>query len=215
MKTIEQAELELTAKLQSLLSNTGLPLEGYRASVRLHGKQRDKKRSATVESFRAKTDSIVISFEAATTAGNPDNSDSGLQTAPRISASAHKAKQDSETEIDDLIGSLARVEARPGYTFVALKWFRDVALPGEGSAWTQSEAKRRQVLSEAIEAKIILTSKVPNPRNPQFPVTGIRLNRLLPRVKRALGLSGDDDLDFRPIEIKGEPLSATILRERR
>ena len=49
----------------------------------------------------------------------------------------------------------------------------------------------------------------------KFPVTTIRLNRLLPEVKAALGKGDNADLEFRPIEIHGEPLSTTILRERR
>jgi len=56
---------------------------------------------------------------------------------------------------------------------------------------------------------------VPNPKSPQFPVTTVRLNRLMPEVKVVLGQNGSSDLDFHPVEIAGEPLSATILRERR
>jgi hypothetical protein len=40
------------------------------------------------------------------------------------------------------------------------------------------------------------------------------LNRLLPEVQEVLG-TPKRSLDFHPIHIKGEPLSATILRERR
>jgi len=61
---------------------------------------------------------------------------------------------------------------------------------------------------------LILVGKVPNPKSPQFPVTSIRLNRLMPEVQEVLGLP-KKDLGFHPIHIKGEPLSATILRERR
>jgi len=68
-----------------------------------------------------------------------------------------------------------------------------------------------------INKRFVLVGKVPNPKSPQFPVTTIRIekNRLMPEVKAVLGQSDSPDLDFAPIEISGEPLSATILRERR
>lgn len=61
----------------------------------------------------------------------------------------------------------------------------------------------------------MLVGKVSNPRAPEFPVTTIRLNRLLPEVQQVIGDSGRTDSDFHPVEIPGEPLSTTILRERR
>lgn len=97
---------------------------------------------------------------------------------------------------------------------MSLKWFRDQALPGEGRPWTASEEARQSVLRTAIENRLILTSKVPNPKSPQFPVTAIRLNRLLPEVAAILGQAHLADSDFHPVEIKGEPLSVTIMRER-
>ncbi len=113
-----------------------------------------------------------------------------------------------------MIRSLDRAEKRPGYPFVSLKWFRDQALPAEGWDWTGSDETRQNVLRIAIEKRLILTSKVPNPKSPQFPVTAIRLNRLMPEVAGVLG-EKSEDWDFHPVEIRGEPLSATILRERR
>ena len=72
----------------------------------------------------------------------------------------------------------------------------------------------QNAIRSAIEKRLILVGKVPNPKSPQFPVTSIRLNRLMPDVQEVLG-HAKRDLDFHPIHIKGEPLSATILRERR
>jgi hypothetical protein len=115
----------------------------------------------------------------------------------------------------ELLRVLYRAESRPGWSFVPLRKFRDEILPQEHSASIRTEVEQRNVLRIAIEKKLILIGKVPNPKSPQFPVTTIRVNRLLSEVKAALGQSGDSDLDFRPVEIPGEPLSATILRERR
>ena len=39
--------------------------------------------------------------------------------------------------------------------------------------------------------------------------------RLMPEVETTLGGGDNSDLEFRPVEIHGEPLSTTILRERR
>jgi hypothetical protein len=65
------------------------------------------------------------------------------------------------------------------YDFVSLKWFRDVVLKAESFEWAQSDAARQAVLRESIEGRLVLTSNVQNPKSPQFPVTAIRLNRLL------------------------------------
>ena len=97
---------------------------------------------------------------------------------------------------------------------MALKWFRDVFLPCERLRWANSEA-RYDVLREAIAARLVLTSKVPNPKAPQFPVTAIRLNRLLPQVQATLSHTPSTENDFELVPIRGESLSATVLRERR
>jgi hypothetical protein len=117
--------------------------------------------------------------------------------------------------LSDLIKCLDHAESRPGYTFVALKWFRDVALPASAPSWAQSDVVRSNVLREGIERRIVLTGRIPNPKSPQFPVTTIKLNRLLPVVRTALGAGGSIEEDFEPIAIRGESLSTTVLRERR
>ena len=81
----------------------------------------------------------------------------------------------------DLVRALDRAESRPGYGFVSLKWFRDGVLTAFD--WAQPDATRQNVLREAIEKRLVLTSKAPNPKSPEFPVTAIRLNRLLPEIR--------------------------------
>ncbi len=116
--------------------------------------------------------------------------------------------------VSDLIKALDRAESQPGYSFVALKWFRDKALPSEGFGWANTDSIMG-VLSDCIGKRLILTSKVLNPRSPQFPTTAIRLNRLMPEVKAILGTEDEAMPDFQPVPIRGENLSATVLRERR
>ncbi len=118
----------------------------------------------------------------------------------------------------ELLRALDRAESKPGWNFVPLKKFRDEILPTERPEYIPSlrtDVEQRQMLQSVIDKRFVLVSKVPNPKAPQFPVTTVRLNRLMPQVKVALGQVVDFDQEFRPIEIRGEPLSETILRERR
>jgi hypothetical protein len=114
----------------------------------------------------------------------------------------------------ELLKALDRAESTPGWSFVSLKKFRDEILPSQDVPSIRSDAERQSVLRSAIDKRLILKKPVPNPKSPQFPVTSIRLNRLMPEVQAVLG-KPKTDLDFHPIHLKGEPLSATILRERR
>jgi len=145
---------------------------------------------------------VIDSAPRPSRAENPDQP----VTAPRLAIS---------DSLWDLIRCLDHAESRPGYTFVALKWFRDVALPASAPAWAESDAVRSNVLRDAIERRIVLTGRIPNPKSPQFPVTTIKLNRLLPDVRSVLGTGGVTDEGFEPITIRGESLSATVLKERR
>jgi hypothetical protein len=115
----------------------------------------------------------------------------------------------------DLLRALNRAESKPGWSFVPLKKFRDELLPQEHLASMRTEVEQHSTLRSVIEKRFVLLGKVPNPKSPQFPVTAIRLNRLMPEVRAALGQKGNADLDFHPMEIQGEPLSTTVLRERR
>src|SRR5207245_7195602 len=99
--------------------------------------------------------------------------------------------------------------------FVPLKKFRDEILPLGKFESMPTEVERRNALDSVIKRKFVVVGHIPNPRSPQFPVTTIRLNRLMPEVKTTLGGGDNSDLEFRPVEIPGEPLSTTILRERR
>jgi hypothetical protein len=114
----------------------------------------------------------------------------------------------------ELLRALDHAESIPGWSFVSLKKFRDEILPTADVPSIRTDVERQNVLRSAIDKRLILKKPVPNPKSPQFPVTSIRLNRLMPEVQEVLGLP-KKGLGFHPIHIKGEPLSATILRERR
>jgi len=215
MKTIEQVESQLEQKVQDALKELELLPAGYAHRVRFHGRAKDKKRTASFEnSWSPETDSIYIRFERVQEQKLPEELSSKPTFIPQASVPVHSIPVATDP-LSDLIRALDRAESRRGYDFVSLKWFRDAALPSQGFPWASSDVTRQNLLRGAIDKRLVLTSKVANPKSPQFPVTAIRLNRLMPEVKTILGSGSDDSLDFHPVEIRGENLSATILRERR
>jgi hypothetical protein len=219
--TIEEVESRLEQGLAKLRSPEYKPLEtllqplipkGYRVHVSLVDKKngRKKRKNASADNWSPDLGEVRVNFE-------PDATDVLVaEQESELSAESPAKPSDAiaSEPIPDLVRTLDRAESRPGYQFVALKWFRDVALAGESFGWAQSDSARQGILREAIERRLILISKVPNPKSPQFPVTAIRLNRLLPEIRAILGEQVADS-DFRPVDIRGEKLSATVLRERR
>ncbi len=194
--------------LDAIQNNFFFP--GYRARISLYDsgtKPRKKKRNASADNWSPKSGEIRISFE-------PDT----LPPPNRAQADAPTVPSEAHVESDpvvDLVRVLDAAESRPGYNFVALKWFRDTALPEAKLEWAASEPMRQTVLRSSIDRRLVLTSRVQNPKAPQFPTTAIRLNRILPEVKAMLGERENSIRDFEPVSIRGESLSETVLRERR
>ncbi|HVS09637.1 MAG TPA: hypothetical protein VMS76_07155 [Planctomycetota bacterium] len=109
--------------------------------------------------------------------------------------------------------ALDRAE-RSGEPRVLLEWFRDRWLPDSQIAWASDEAIRRQVLADAIEKGLVVSVELANVSDPARPSFGVRLDRTHPRVVEALD-QGETVPPFRPVPVRGEPLSKTIIRERR
>jgi len=206
---IEEVESKLQSALSTQLHDVLKPLvpPGYRAHFYFYDASGKKKRKdAAADNWSADSGQIQIWFHR----------DEAVQPEARtVSPELTVEKVPPSDPISDLIRVLSLAEHRPGFEFVALKWFRDSALPAGGYEWAKSDQKRQEILRDAIAKRLILTSKVPNPKDPQFPVTAIRLNRLMPEVKRVLGQPDDEDSDFNPVEIGGEPVADMIIRERR
>ena len=208
---IDQLESELAQKLVSPLQNTIPGQYQLRVSL-LDAKGRKKRSDASADNWSPASGRIEIRFEPSTAEGQA--------TAPedlrREASKSDPPPAPLELEIR-LLKALHRAESTPGWNFVSLKKFRDEVLPHEPfapGAFQPTEVHWQEAIRRAIEKRWILTGKVQNPKSPQFPVTSIRLNRLMPEVQEVLG-HAKQDLDFHPIHIKGEPLSTTILRERR
>lgn len=229
---IEEIEPQFAQKLDApwkdILQELSFPVpdNGYRLRVSLHNAKRRKKPSnAAAENWSpTSSDRAEIWFERA-----PQQQKVPIHASPRgiegpSDRRSQEASEDARTQSTcvqppeaGLLKALDRAESKPGWSFVSLKKFRDEILPAEPSAPGASQPTDvhwQNLLRSAIDKRFILVGKVQNPKSPQFPVTTIRLNRLMPEVKAVLGGGGAGDLEFRPVEIKGEPLSATVMRER-
>jgi hypothetical protein len=208
MTTNADVELELTHEISEVLHKLKIFPDEYQCEVHLHRGNRKKRRDAEfATNWEPDTDSIRIAF-------SPMEEELEIATAAAASPKATNLMT-AEDWLADLVRALDRAEGRPGYEFVSLKWFRDTALIHEGHSWASDEFARHDLLREAIDRRWILTSKVANPRPPNFPVTAIRLNRQMPEVNAALGTRTGSSPVFRPVTIRGESLSETVLRDRR
>ncbi len=222
---IEQAESCLAQRLSTPITDSLRDLnystpEQYRLRISLlDAKGKKKRRSASADNWSPESGRIEISFEPKQAGRNlsstiPVTAKTSAAGASILSGAVQSPSYLHPAECD-LIHALNRAESRPGWSFVPLKKFRDEILASEYLPSMRTDIERQSVLRSAIEKRLVLVGKVSNPRAPEFPVTTIRLNRLLPEVQQVIGDSGRTDSDFHPVEIPGEPLSTTILRERR
>ena len=227
---VDQLEPRLAQKLESPLANIlhelryAVPSQYQLRVTLLDANGRKKRSNASADNWSPASGRIEIRFE-------PVQND---QKVGALEASGEVTKRPgphmqvfpegfqgpstfvAEIEIS-LLKALAKAESTPGWNFVSLKKFRDEVLPSESfppGAFQPTDVAWQDAIRSAIDKRLILVSKVPNPKSPQFPVTSIRVNRLMPEVQGVLGLP-KRGVEFHPIHIKGEPLSATILRERR
>lgn len=209
MTTNNDVELEIAQRLPGVLRQLGMLPRDYECEVHLHRGNRKKRSTAAFEgNWNPDEDSIRITFSQLEDAEGAEI-EKPLVSAKRATAEA------AENRIADLLRALDRAESRPGYDFVSLKWFRDTALPREGFSWAVDEAARYDVLQIAIGRELVRTKKVSNPRPPNYPVTAIYLNRSKPEVVDALGGQTAGFAGFRPVAMRGESLSSTVLHDRR
>ena len=218
MVTIGNSAAELELALGHILPNYLPQTAGYSPEIEIYENGRKKRRDASRDSWRPGSGEIRIKFGGAITklqspadAEPHEKSSSPITPEAPVPVGSGKPLE----QIADLIKSLEKAEQRPGFDFVALKWFRDQVLPAEGYDWAETPSARDEVLRDAIKDGAVLTSKVPNPKTPLFPVTAIRLNRQHPQVLSLLGERGVTASSFQPVSIRGEGLSETVLRERR
>ena len=185
---------------------------GYQAIVELCSESgRSKRRNASAESWSPEDDEVRIYFERI----------DGEEAAPRLSrvpraVAGRAAEEEDEPEVisptdmdarvKEICSALAEAE-RGGHAFIALKWFRDSFLPRKAYRWNQHPETRQAVLAEAIQRGVVITSKIANPKTPAYPTTTIRLNRSEAGIP-------EEAQRFHPIEVLGEPVTASIDEDR-
>ncbi len=161
---------EFPAALRPLLAL--VPPEG--ASVHVSLRQRDSgrqlRRSAPRAEWQPRQCAVWIVFEMP----QPGR-------APRTESSGDP--------LTDFVLALDHAERDPQLSFISLKWFRDVYLLKRGFLWAEDPDLPRRVVQQATEGGLLQLHKVPNPKQPEFPVTSIRLDRQHPEVQRLLGSS--------------------------
>lgn len=212
-QTIQQLEESLQAALQALQASSAststltilklLAPEGYVPVVELHQEDgRRKRRTASADNWNPETGEIRIYFDR--------EQPSFRKAMPQPTSVSQPTSQGQVLPgpIRELCDALEEVE-REGRAFIALKWFRDDVLVSKSFAWARTPEERQRVLAQAIQESLVLTSRIPNPHSPLYPTTTLRLNR-----ERHGNFNETARTRFRPISVKGEPVSATILRER-
>jgi hypothetical protein len=226
-RTISDAQSELEAALHHVSAFAAelpdvlkplaalAPPAGFRAQVSLRrGNAKDSrqvKQNAPVSRWSPDSGVAAISYRPSTVEEN-QAIESTAKDARELLATPAETASDPGRE---LVTALAKAEKEPQLGFVSLKWFRDTYLPQQGYPWAAIPDERQRVLVDAIDRKWILTSKVANPKNPQFPVTAIKVNRPLAEVRNILEQEPGPRSGFNPVAMRGEPLSETVLRERR
>jgi len=172
-----------------------------RVMIRNIQKDRRLRSDASAEYFRPHECEVVVRFDSYSD-HDAEEPTRGVSTKEEVSR---------RTEIDELIEALEQAEC--SRDFVGLKWFRDHFLPAEGYGWASDRGRAGRLIREATDDKLLLTSQVPNPRDPMQPTTAIRINRSHPRFRKPRVTSQPPAVT--PIRIRGKSLSATILEGRR
>jgi hypothetical protein len=184
------------------------PPKGLAARVVLQNKNgRRIKRTADAGNWDPQVCEAIVSFEL-----EEDDSDE---------TSEHGSNGDSndngvENELRDVILALDAAERDVRFVgFVGLKAFRDQFLVGRGLSWAAEAEARHYAMAKAINSGLILRTSVPNPNRPDFPTTAVKVNREHPNVKEILRRADADRTAFKPVRIRGQSLSSTVIEERR
>ena len=118
---------------------------------------------------------------------------------------------DVEEAMTEMLDALQRAEQER--RFVGIKWFRDRYLPEREFSWSNDPRICGAMLRMGTEDELVVTHQVTNPKNPEHPVTAIRVNRNHPRFRDDQQPSAEPR--FKPMKIRGDALSSTVVGQRR
>lgn len=172
-----------------------------------HDRKTARKRRPTADRASDKGDSIFIVLRPATVG------ESAPAPRPHAAAAAREIVVD-EAALAELARALRDAAQTPGHSFVALKWFRDVYLPRRAFPWASDPDERDHLLREGVRRGWLRIDRIPNPRNPGFPTAALHLNSGVPELRQALGEAPALGWDFKPLAVRGEPMSETLRRMR-
>ncbi len=186
---------------------------GYQAIVELCSENgRSKRRNALADSWSPEEDELRIYFERIEESESSPRQSRGVRNFVPQSFEQDEDSQedlvpaDLDARVKELCAALAEAE-RGGHAFIALKWFRDSFLPRKAFRWNQNPESRQDVLAEAIQRGVVLTSKIANPKTPAYPTTTIRLNRAEAGIP-------EEAQRFHPVAAQDGSIIATIEEER-
>jgi hypothetical protein len=170
------------------------PLDGTSVHVSLRHRDmgRQIRRTYGAQAFDQRDGAAWIVFEVP----RPDRESSPGRFDGREREHDSGGGGDDDVPFEEFIRALDEAENQPQLNFVSLKWFRDTYLVRSGYPWAQDPDVPRRILQDATDRNIVLTSKVPNPKQPTFPVTSIHLNRQHPDVQRILGAQSTHSEDM-------------------
>lgn len=162
------------------------PPRGYVAEVELRPFEDPERPGEFAEDSRwdPRKGDVLITYEASREDGwREERRDE--RRAWRDGPAELPATPDPSLAIDDVVRVLGRAEGDPNFSFVALKFLRDQLLPRH-VAWAAIPHEAQIQINRAIDAGAVVTTKVENPRQPQYPVTAVKLNRDNAIVQRVL-----------------------------
>ena len=230
-RTIEDLQVQIEKALKCLRNASSLPPEledlrhlapkGLEPQVSLIRSDKDRKirkirRNAAADYWQPGDCQALIGYERREegSSGSDRTAVAGQPSGQPHSTRAADPSNSSQERIKNLVEALDQAESSPERRFVALKWFRDTFLPGRSFSWTFDDGERNRILRLTTERGLVLTAKIPNPKAPAYPTTTVRLNRGHPDIHDFISRRPAAKR-FRPIRIKGGPLSETVLEGRR
>lgn len=185
---LERAVVQALVKVRELSAAGSLPPvldalnvlvpRGFRVHVELcpYADTPEDEMRARVQPWDAANGEIALSFEPLRDEPREEpreeRRDERREEAPR----AAPTPPDVATAQRDVIAIVARAENDPSFSFLALKFLRDTLLPRQ-IGWARDPQEAQIQINRSIDAGILVTGKVENPRMPAYPVTTVSLNR--------------------------------------